>query len=132
MLAVTPGWTLHRREADAFEFTFGDDWLVATLLRTLAAWMEQAGRAAPRAAPGTLPRLRREQPPGRCHACLRTFVEDPTKGTRVSLVCLLPCSHWMCTECWQEWRAACPRGSICPSCNQECAGAQKDYVGVMV
>ena len=96
---------VHRREADALEYTFGEEWLLAMLLRSMVATMIQEGV------------LHKKPPSQECPVCSREFVESKS-GDQVHLVCFLPCSHWMDADCWEAWRAA--KGGdddYCPSCN---------------
>ena len=111
---------VHRREADALEYKFGEEWLLAMVLRSMVATMIQEGV------------LRKKPPSQECVACLREFVES-TSGEPVRLVCFLPCSHWMDADCWEAWRDA--KGGPddhCPSCNGEPrAAVVKEYRGHM-
>lgn len=110
---------VHRREADAAEYTFGEEWLLAELLRTMVATMVHAGV------------LRKKPPAQRCSACLKEFVAG--NGQKVRLVCYQPCSHWMDHECWQEWREE--KGGeydYCPVCMVPRLPLEQEYSGYMV
>jgi len=111
---------VHRREADALEYRYGEEWLLSMLLRSVVATMVQEGV------------LRKKTPSQLCVSCLREFVES-SGGEPMRLVCFLPCSHWMDAVCWEEWRAA-KGGSEdhCPACNGETrATVEKEYCGHM-
>lgn len=112
---------VHRREADAAEYKFGEFSLLAALLRSLVTSGVREGV------------LRRKPPSQCCVMCKKTYVEDDRH--QVALACYLPCSHWMDRECWEAWRAA--RGGeddYCPHCGNKDARATvvRLYAGTMV
>lgn len=118
---------VHVLEADAAEYRFGDEWLVATVLLTLVRGMVVAGV------------LRQKPPSLRCCISHQKFVEDitgATGGPKVKLACYLPCSHWADHESWEEWRDDDGRADGDDHC-PECGGLARacvvqEYAGRMV
>ena len=115
---------IHRREADAAEYKFGEEWLLYRLLRTMVLTMVHAGV------------LRMKPPHHYCAVCHREFVEGNRRGgevQRVRLVCFLPCSHWMVGECFEEYRATGPgEYDYCPTCREPRLALMQEFTGHVV
>ena len=105
---------VQRREADALEYPFGEEALLALLLRTVVATMIHQGV------------LLKMPPSQRCPVCDGKFVDESGRrgeadgpARSVLLVCFMPCSHWMVGECWRDWREKKNHeDDWCPMCNE--------------
>jgi len=113
---------IQTRETDAYEREFSKDGLLVCILGTLIPALREEGLLAERS------------PSPQCPACFRSY--SRTAPTHVTLVCFLPCSHWLCHDCfkadsfWKETdhgRAAC-----CAECNVEAMPLVRDWPGDMV
>ena len=112
---------IQTRETDAYEREFSKDGLLVCILGTLLPALREEGILAERSSP-------------RCPACFRSY--SRTAPTHVTLVCFLPCSHWLCHDCfkadslWKETEHG--RAACCAECNVEAMPLVRDWPGAMV